>query len=468
MNLKKISDSEWEIERHGNMKVPVRIFADQILLEKMKVDRTLHQAQNVAHLPSIYNHSIVLPDGHQGYGFPIGGVAAIDAREGVISPGGVGYDINCGVRLLKSELQTGEVLSKMREFVELLFRNIPSGLGSKGKIRLKREEIDQVLELGARWAVEKGYGYKDDLKALEENGGMRGDSSKVSENAKRRGIPQLGSLGSGNHFLEVQKVDKIYSEVAREFGFFENQICIMIHTGSRGCGHQICSDYLRVMERASHKFKIPLPDRELACAPFNSKEGSSYFFGMACAANYAWANRQMITHWVRESFERLFKSQLEILYDVAHNIAKREVHEINGKMKEVIVHRKGATRAFWKGREELKEYKKTGQPVFIPGDMGSASFVLVGVEGAKKTFGSTARGAGRELSRKAATRKYWGEKVLKELHQKGITLKAASMKVIAEEAPGAYKDVSRVADVCEKAGISDKVVRLRPIGVVKG
>ncbi|MFQ6088923.1 MAG: RtcB family protein [Candidatus Methanofastidiosia archaeon] len=468
MNLKKISDSEWEIERHGKMRVPVRIFADQILLEKMKVDRTLHQAQNVAHLPNIYSYSIVLPDGHQGYGFPIGGVAAIDAREGVISPGGVGYDINCGVRLLKSQLQIEEVLPKMRELIELLFRNIPSGLGSKGKIRLKGEEIDRVLELGARWAIEEGYGYKDDLRFLEENGGMRGDSSKVSENAKRRGIPQLGSLGSGNHFLEVQKVDKIYSEVAREFGLFENQICITIHTGSRGCGHQICSDYLRVMERASHKFKIPLPDRELACAPFNSKEGSSYFFGMACAANYAWANRQMITHWVRESFERLFKSQLEILYDVAHNIAKREVHEINGKMKEVIVHRKGATRAFWKGREELKEYKKTGQPVLIPGDMGSASFVLVGVEGAKKTFGSTAHGAGRELSRKAATRKYWGEKVLKELQQKGITLKAASMKVIAEEAPGAYKDVSRVADVCERAGISEKVVRLRPIGVVKG
>lgn len=421
--------------------------------------------------------SIALPDIHFGYGFPIGGVGAFSANTGVISPGGVGFDINCGVRVIRTNLTEEDVRPKIKELIDTLFRNIPSGVGSKGKIRLKSGEIDEVLENGAVWAVENGYGWEEDLKYLEENGKMEdANAEKVSVRAKRRGIPQLGTLGSGNHFLEVQKVEKVFDENAGEvFGLKPGQVTIMVHTGSRGCGHQICSDYLKVMNKAYRKYNINIPDRQLACAPVDTPEAEDYFQAMAAAANYAWANRQMIVHWVRESFEQVFGEEAEdlgmkILYDVAHNIAKREVHKVNGKNIEVYVHRKGATRAFGPGRKEVpKEYRDIGQPVLIPGTMGTASYILHGTEMAmEETFGSTAHGAGRKMSRAGAKRVYRGNRVQRELGSRGIYVKAVSMAVVAEEAPGAYKDVDTVVETTHKAGISKLVAKLTPLGVAKG
>jgi tRNA-splicing ligase RtcB len=387
-------------------------------------------------------------------------------------------DINCGVRLLRTNLEKGDVVPKLRQLVETLFRNVPSGLGSTGHVKLTPAQLDLVLENGASWAVENGFGWKEDLERLEEGGCMAGaDAKKVSAEAKHRGFPQLGSLGSGNHFLEVQAVDKIYEpEIAHKFGIdHEGQVTVMIHTGSRGLGHQICSDYLRLMERTFHQYKITLPDRELVNVPFTSPEGQAYFSAMACAANYAWANRQMIVHWVRQSFEQVFGRDAEslglhIIYDVAHNIAKLEKHRVDGGDCKVVVHRKGATRAFGPGHPDIPSiYRDVGQPVLIPGDMGTASYVLVGTEQAmQETFASTAHGAGRHMSRSAALREFRGEDVRRELESRGIIVRAAKLSVIAEEAPGSYKQVDRVCDISHRAGIARKVARLVPLGVAKG
>ncbi|MDD1774748.1 MAG: RtcB family protein [Methanobacterium sp.] len=476
--LKKVRDCVWEIPTSykKGMRVPGRVYLDEESIKNVEKG-ALDQVSNVACLPGIQKFSIGLPDIHFGYGFSIGGVAAFSSRNGVISPGGVGFDINCGVRFLKTNLTEGEVKPKIKELVNVLFENVPSGLGSKGKIRLKPGEIDEVLNYGAEWAVENGYGWESDLEHLEEGGRMEDASSdKVSDKAKKRGIPQLGSLGSGNHFLEVQRIDEIFDEeTARIYGLDDCEVTVMIHTGSRGCGHQICSDYLRVMDKAAKRYKIELPDRQLACAPVDSPEAQDYFQAMAAGANFAWTNRQMIVHWVRESFEKVFRQTAEnmdmnIIYDVAHNIAKKEVHNIKGRDTEVFVHRKGATRAFGPGRQEVpKEYRKTGQPVLIPGTMGTASYVLHGTETAmEETFGSTAHGAGRKMSRAGAKRIYRGEEVKKLLEKRGIVIKATSMPVVAEEAPGAYKDVDEVVQTAHNAGISMMVARMIPLGVAKG
>ncbi|NJE53798.1 RtcB family protein [Thermococcus sp. 21S9] len=476
--LKRIDKIRWEIPKFDRrMRVPGRVYADDQLIEKMRQDRTLEQAANVAMLPGIYKYSIVMPDGHQGYGFPIGGVAAFDVKEGVISPGGVGYDINCGVRLIRTNLTEKEVRPRIKELVDTLFKNVPSGLGSKGRVRLHWSQLDDVLADGAKWAVDNGYGWKEDLEHLEEGGRMEGaDPSAVSQKAKQRGAPQLGSLGSGNHFLEVQVVDKIYDEeIAKAYGLFEGQVVVMVHTGSRGLGHQVASDYLRIMEKANRKYGIPWPDRELVSVPFQSEEGQRYFSAMKAAANFAWANRQMITHWVRESFEEVFKRKAEdmemhIVYDVAHNIAKVEEHEVDERKVKVVVHRKGATRAFPAGHPDVpRAYRDVGQPVLIPGSMGTASYVLAGAEGSmKETFGSSCHGAGRLLSRKAATRQYRGDRLRNELMKRGIYVRAASLRVVAEEAPGAYKSVDNVVSVVHQAGIAKLVARMRPMGVAKG
>ncbi|MEG3225302.1 MAG: RNA-splicing ligase RtcB [Methanobacteriales archaeon Met13] len=476
--LKKVRDYVWEIPTsyQKGMRVPGRIYLDDAgikTLEKGAMD----QVANVASLPGIQKFSIGLPDIHFGYGFSIGGVGAFSARNGVISPGGVGFDINCGVRLLRTNLTTDDVQPRIKDIINTLFKNVPSGVGSKGKIRLKEGEIDEVLDQGARWAVENGYGWESDLEYLEEKGCMEdADASKVSDKAKKRGIPQLGSLGSGNHFLEVQKVDEIFDEnVAKTFGLKKDQVMVLIHSGSRGCGHQVCSDYLRSMDRAVKRYKINLPDRQLACAPVDSEEAQDYFQAMAAAANYAWTNRQMIVHWVRESFEQVFHRDsedldLSIVYDVAHNIAKKEVHHIKGRDTEVYVHRKGATRAFGPGRVEVPlQYRDIGQPVLLPGTMGTASYVLHGTQTAmEETFGSTAHGAGRKMSRAGAKRIYRGEEVQKVLQDRGIYIKATSMPIVAEEAPGAYKDVDEVVKTVHEAGISHLVSKMVPLGVAKG
>ncbi len=479
--LKKIDDIRWEIpaDYKPEMRVPTRIYANTALLNEMKGDLTLEQGSNVASLGGIYKYSVVLPDGHQGYGFPIGGVAATDAEEGVVSPGGVGYDINCGVRLLRTNLQNSDVKPKIKDLVETLFKNVPSGVGSESKVEFSVSELDSILEGGAQWVVENDYGWAEDVKRLEENGRIDfADASGVSSKAKNRGKTQIGSLGSGNHFLEVQYVDEIYRpEVAKEFGITEEgQVTVMIHTGSRGFGHQVCSDNLRKVEKAAKKYGIDLPDRELANVPITSDEGQDYLSQMACAANFAWANRQMITHWVRETFDQVWgesagKLGLEIVYDVAHNIAKFEEHKVDGGKKNVCVHRKGATRAFPPGHSEIPQiYRSVGQPVIIPGNMGTASYVLVGTEkGMNETFGSTAHGAGRRMSRSGAKGKFWGEDVKKDLWDKqSIYVKATHGSVIAEEAPGAYKDIDEVVKVSDEAGIGNLVARLRPMGVAKG
>jgi tRNA-splicing ligase RtcB len=487
--INRIDDYHYEIPRSykKGMRTSGILFVDKSMLSRTLNDDAPEQVANVATLPGIQGNSLAMPDIHWGYGFPIGGVAAMDAEEGVISPGGVGYDINCGVRLVRTNLKQDDIKDKVTNLVDAMFNNVPSGLGSKGKVRITMNELEKVLLNGARWAVENGYGWEEDLKQLEENGCMEGaNPSLVSNKAKQRGMPQLGSLGAGNHFLEIQKVDKIYHpEAAKLMGIeSENQIMVMIHTGSRGCGYQICDDQIREMGRnfrkdgfnyVSDEFKITLPDRQLVCAPVNSKAGENYFKAMKCAANYAWTNRQMIVHWVRESFEQVLGKKAEdldmrIIYDVAHNIAKFEEHEIEGKRKNVYVHRKGATRAFGPDKKEVPEkYRAIGQPVLIPGDMGTASYVLVGTDKAmRESFGSTCHGAGRVMSRKAATRKWRGGEVIGKLKDQGIYVRAASQKVAAEEAPDAYKKVDEVVGIADGAGISKLVARMKPLGVVKG
>jgi len=473
IEIKKISDIEWEIPKTGSMNVPVRIFASEKLLEKMKQDRTLEQGKNITFLPGIYKNAIVLPDGHEGYGFPIGGVAALDFEKGGISPGGIGYDINCGVRLLRTNLKKEDIYPKVKELLESLFQHVPAGLGSSN-IRVTTEVLQGVLNDGAKWAVENGYGNKEDLEFCEENGHMKtADATFVSDKAKKRGRKQLATLGSGNHFLEIQYVDEIFDkEVAEKFGITEQgQVMLMIHCGSRGLGHQVCSDYLREMERELPEIAAKIPDKELIYAPSGHKLCDKYLKAMSCAANFAWCNRHIIGHQCRLAFSEIFpNSKLNTVYDVAHNIAKIEEHKINGEIKKVFMHRKGATRAFGPGRKEIPEkYRDVGQPILIPGSMGTASYVLVGTkEGMEATFGSTAHGAGRTMSRHQALRQYRGESLKRELEEKKIFIKSASWKGIAEEAPGAYKNIEEVVDVSHKAGIGKKVVRLKPIGVIKG
>lgn len=479
--LKKVTHVEWEIPQSykSGMRVPVRVYGIRELVEQMRRDRTFEQASNVATLPGIVKRSIVMPDGHEGYGFPIGGVAAFREEDGVISPGGVGFDINCGVRLLVTNLSEEEVRAKLPQLLDSIFRNVPSGVGRKGKLRLSISQLDEVLVSGAKWAVEHGYGWEEDLECIEEYGAMDGaNPDRVSIRAKQRGAPQLGTLGAGNHFLEIQRVDRIYdTNVARVFGIErEGQVTVMIHTGSRGFGHQVCSDYIRTMLNASRKYGIRLPDPQLAAAPVNSREAQNYLEAMRCAVNYAFANRQMITHWTRESFAKVFGQDpedlgLKLVYDVAHNIAKCEKHEVDGTKEILWVHRKGATRGFGPGREELpRRYREIGQPVIIAGSMGTASYLLLGTEKAMlETFGSTCHGAGRVMSRAAAKRRYYGEHVKRELQmKKGILIRAASNVVVAEEAPGAYKNIDLVAESVDLAGISRRIVRLVPLGVVKG
>jgi len=479
--LEKIGEYTWRIPKSfkSGMRVPGLVFADDELLEKMRTDRTLIQCADVAHLPGIYKYAITLPDGHEGYGFPIGGVAATDYEDGVISPGGVGYDINCGVRLLTTNLSEKDIQPKLRKLADIIFRNVPSGLGSRRKdFHISPSELDRIVMEGVPRIVDQGFGWPEDVKHCEENGHMSlADPSKVSSTAKKRGLTQIGTLGSGNHFLEVQRVDKIYDpETAKAFGITrEGQVTVMIHCGSRGFGHQICSDYLRVAKRAVRKYDISLPDRELACAPGGSDEGQDYFKAMSCAVNYAFVNRQMITHWVRQSFEEAFgvsaeKLGLNLVYDVAHNIAKIEEHDVGNKRVKVWVHRKGATRAFPPGHEAVPaDYRETGQPVLIPGSMGTSSYVLVGTTKAMEiSFGSTAHGAGRMMSRAAAKRRFWGGDVRRKLESRGIVVRSASAVVLAEEADPAYKDVDRVAAVSDAVGIAKRVARMVPLAVIKG
>ncbi|MCC7553384.1 MAG: RtcB family protein [Methanobacteriaceae archaeon] len=477
-NIVKISENVWEVSGDYNkaMKASGRIYMDDESFEKLE-DGAIEQVINVACLPGIQKYSIGLPDIHFGYGFPIGGVAAFSSKTGVISPGGVGFDINCGVRMIRTNLTQNDIQDNIDELLNTLFKNIPSGVGSKGKIKLKENEINEVLEDGAKWAVENGFGWNEDLNFLEENGCIEtADSEMVSDKAKKRGIPQLGSLGSGNHFIEIQKVDEIYDEeIAKIFGIEKDMITVMIHTGSRGCGHQVCSDYLREMDRAYKNYQINIPDRQLACAPFDSKEAQNYLKAMYSAANYAWANRQMITHWVRESFESVLNKDAKdmdmgIIYDVAHNIVKQETHEIKGVKTELVVHRKGATRAFGPGSLEIpEEYRDVGQPVLIPGTMGTASYILHGTEkGMDETFGSTAHGAGRVLSRTQAKKDYSPDEIEEELENKGIKIKATTKNVIAEEASCAYKDVDSVVKTSHEVGIAKLVAKVVPIAVTKG
>jgi tRNA-splicing ligase RtcB len=483
--LQKIKEFRFEIpqtyqgeQKNLHMKTSAVIYADNGMIDCIRKDNAPEQAANVTMLPGIIGKSLAMPDIHWGYGFPIGGVAATDREVGVVSPGGVGFDINCGVRLMRTNLQATDLDTKtIQQLIDEMFVNIPSGLGSKAKVHLNRKQLDDVLKLGAKWAVENGYGWKEDVEYLEENGCLASaEISKVSDEAKQRGAPQLGSLGAGNHFLEIQKVAEIYDPVAaKTFGIKnEGQIMVMIHTGSRGFGHQVCTDHLRILEQAVKKYNIWLPDRQLACAPITSKEAQDYLKAMACAANFAWCNRQMIVHWVRESFEKVLHRRADdldmgIVYDVCHNIAKLEEHEVDGEKRNVCVHRKGATRSFGPGKREVPlKYRDVGQPVLIPGDMGTESYLLKGTKEAEETFGSTCHGAGRVMSRTEAVHRYRGEQIFNDLKKRGIYVHPASWKVMAEEAPDAYKDVSQVVNVTHGAGLSLKVAKLLPLGVVKG
>ncbi|MCC6441836.1 MAG: RtcB family protein [Armatimonadetes bacterium] len=478
--IEQIDDFRWRIPQSykEGMRTDGLIYADREMLDSIMEDQAAEQVANVATLPGIQGCSMAMPDIHWGYGFPIGGVEASDPVEGVISPGGIGYDINCGVRMLRTDLSEGDVRPRLKELVSQLFRDIPSGVGSEGKIRVTSQVLEEVVTRGAQWMVSQGYGWKEDLEYTEQNGRFEGaDPDTVSEKAKKRGSPQLGTLGSGNHFLEVQAVEEIYDpETARVFGIERiGQITVMIHTGSRGFGYQVCDDYLAVMQEATRKYGISLPDRQLACAPLHSPEAQKYMKAMMSAANYAWANRQAIAHWAREAFGKVFKEYparlgMRQIYDVAHNIAKFEEHTIGGQTRRVCVHRKGATRAFPAGRPEIPEaYRPAGQPVLIPGDMGRYSYLLVGSEKSmQETFGTTCHGAGRVKSRKAAMRMAQGVNIAQELQKQGIIVQAASRDTLAEEASFAYKDVRSVVDVVHGAGISLKIARMKPLGVIKG
>ena len=473
MEIKRINDYTWEIPKHGEMRVSTIIYISSKLLESVKRDLTLRQAKNVACLKGIQRTAYVMPDAHQGYGFPIGGVAAFDMDEGIISPGGVGYDINCGVRLLRTDYSEKDIHNRRKQLLSEIFKEVPAGVGKGGITRLSSHVLEEVCIKGAEWAIENGYGTKEDLQRTEENGRMKGaDSSFLSRRAVERGIPQLGTLGAGNHFLEIQKVSEIYDEnVAEVFGIHaKDQILVMIHCGSRGLGHQVASDYIRLME---NRFGTKgLPDRELINAPIRSPLGQQYYKSMSSAVNFAFTNRQMIAHRVRNVFAKVLGSSsgMDQVYDVCHNVAKFEKHEINGERKQVCIHRKGATRSFGPGREEIPEvYRSVGQPVIIPGSMGTASYILVGTPEAEKlSFGSTAHGAGRVMSRHEALRRFRGEKIKRELESKGIELQSTSWKGVAEEASQAYKNVDEVVRVSDAVGIGKLVARVVPVGVMKG
>ncbi len=477
--LDRIDDNRWEIpsDYMKDMTTSAVIYTDDEMLKAIMSDNSPQQIANVACLPGIVGKAMAMPDMHFGYGFPIGGVAAVDANSGSISPGGIGFDINCGVRTIRTDLTLKDIEGRTGELMDALYKNVPSGLGSKGLTRVNMQVIDEILENGSRWAVENGYGWERDLEVTEECGKMESaDPSKVSDKARKRGIPQLGSLGSGNHFLEIDVVDQVFDEdVAKVFGLKEGQITITVHCGSRGCGHQIATDYLQSMETYIKDNSVKLPDRQLACAPLDSSLGEDYFKAMSCGANFAWANRQMITHWIRESFESVMGQSAEsmgmdVVYDVAHNIAKMERHDVDGHWMDVLVHRKGATRAFAAGNKEITQmYRSVGQPVIIPGDMCTGTYILVGKEGAmKETFGSSCHGAGRMMSRKSAVQSITAESIKERMSDNDICLRAGSDEGLVEEAPQAYKDVSRVVSVVCDSGLTGKVVRMRPIGVVKG
>ena len=475
--LIKISDYCWEVPKTGAMRVPGIIYSNKAMLKNLEREGALKQVANVATLPGILNASLAMPDIHQGYGFPIGGVAAFDMETGVISPGGVGYDINCGVRLAVTDLVVDDVRPKLEDLVNALFSGIPSGVGSKGPVRLSNSEQKQVLKLGAKWAVNQGFGSDSDLEKTEDGGRMpEADPDVVGERAMERGRPQLGTLGSGNHFLEIGVVEEIFDqEAARVFGLSENQVTVLLHTGSRGLGYQICDDFLAFMTKHMKKLPFELPDRQLSCAMIGSEEGDRYFRAMSCAANYAWANRQIIMSKTKDILTKTLKVSpralgMRLVYDVCHNIAKKEIHTVDGEKRTVCVHRKGATRSFPARHPSVCEsYRQVGQPILIPGDMGTASYVLVGTEEAMaQTFGSTCHGAGRLLSRKAAKKASQGRAINRELADVGILVRSAGRNTLAEEMPDAYKNVSDVVDVAHGAGISKKVAKLRPIGVIKG
>jgi tRNA-splicing ligase RtcB (3'-phosphate/5'-hydroxy nucleic acid ligase) len=476
--LEKIDNNRWRIGRQGLMRTSGIIYASASMLDTIRSDQSLAQVANVACLPGIVGSSLAMPDIHWGYGFPIGGVAAFDMDGGVVSPGGVGYDINCGVRLMSTAIPRGEITGRLQALVEGLFANIPSGVGSHRKdLKLKNREHRDVLLRGAAWAVEHGYGTAQDLRHIEDRGCIAGgDPDVISDKAYERGSPQLGTLGSGNHFVEIDWVDEVYDEaVAAKFGLRKDFIAVTVHTGSRGFGYQVCDDSLKDMLRASQKYGIELPDKQLCCAPLSSPEGKRYLAAMACAANYAFTNRQIIGHWVRETFEAVLgrtqrELHMELVYDVCHNIAKIEDHVVDGRPRRVCVHRKGATRAFAPGHAQLPDdYRETGQPVLIPGDMGRCSYVLAGTQRAmEETFGSTCHGAGRMMSRRQAIKSAHGRSIARELQDRGIVVRAAAKGTLEEEMPEAYKDVNIVVDVVDAAGVGRKIARLRPMGVIKG
>ncbi|HUS71105.1 MAG TPA: RtcB family protein [Anaerolineae bacterium] len=477
-DIRKIDTHLYEVPQshREDMRVPARVYADEQLLEAALSDRSIEQLVNTTTLPGVVKYSLAMPDIHQGYGFPIGGVAATEPPEGVISPGGIGYDINCGVRVLASDIEREALQPHVESLIQTMYHLVPTGLG-KGGIKISRGDLDRVLERGAAWAVAKGYGTREDLERTEEEGCLAGaDASKVSQKAKDRGFRQLGSLGSGNHFLEIDEIEELYDEeVARVFGLSEGCIALQIHCGSRGLGHQVCTDHVGLLQRAVRKYGIELPDRELVCAPFGSEEGQDYFAAMAASANFAWTNRHIISHWVRRAFEEALAGNLRYrgltqVYDVAHNIGKVERYTIDGRQAKLVVHRKGATRAFGPRSKELpRAYQGVGQPVLIPGSMGTASYILVATDKALDlTFGSCCHGAGRVMSRTQAKKQIWGEDLVREMRGKGIAIQTGSMSSLAEEAPAAYKDVERVVDVVTTAGLASKVARLVPIGVIKG
>ncbi|MFH1052231.1 MAG: RtcB family protein [bacterium] len=474
-NLKEIKPDIWEIPKSEKMRVPARLYVSGDMLEQVLKDRSLWQLRNVATLPGIQKYSLAMPDIHEGYGFPIGGVAATNLNDGVISPGGIGYDINCGIRILKTKFSIDDIKGKINFLSKEIYNEVPSGVGKGGKVKLSFSDLDKVLNNGCKWALKEGYATDNDLQFTESNGSLASaDSVAVSDYAKKRGFDQLGTMGAGNHFIEIDEVSEIFDEeTARAFGLRKGQIVIQIHTGSRGLGHQVATDFIKKMNVKVRDFGIELPDRELSCVPISSCEGEEYFTAMSAAANFAWVNRQLITWEVRQAWKNVFGSaggNLDLLYDVAHNIAKIEEHSIDGQKRKVMVHRKGATRAFPAYHPELpKDYRAVGQPVLIPGSMGTSSYILVGQPGSmEQSFGSCCHGSGRLLSRTAARKVAGGEEIKSELNQKGITVQTGSLKGLSEESPYAYKDVNSVVNVVEQTGIAKKVVKLRPVAVVKG
>jgi len=476
MHIEAMDAYRYRIPRDESrgMRTDVIVYASEALMEHIRKDLSLEQAMNVATLPGIVGSSLAMPDIHQGYGFPIGGVAAMDYEHGVVSPGGVGFDINCGVRLVRTTLAEGDVRPRLGELIDQIFRDVPCGAGGSGFVKIGARDLEHVLVEGAGWMVKNGYGEERDAEFAEAGGALEGaDASAVSERARERGLPQLGTLGSGNHFLEVQYVEEVHDETAaRAYGLAAGQVVVLIHSGSRGLGHQVCTDYVSTMNKSLAKYQISLPDRQLACGPIRSEEGRQYLAAMCAAANFAWANRQAIMHFLRGAFRRIFGdgARLALIYDVCHNIAKRERYEVEGRKREVLVHRKGATRAFPPGHREIPaDYRAVGQPVFVPGSMGTASWVLAGSEGAmRETFGSVCHGAGRLMSRTAVRKGRDAREEQRKLQDRGILVRSETRDGILEELPEAYKNVDEVIEVVDQAGLARKVARLRPMGVIKG